>query len=168
MRLLRPAEYRPSIFAVDLDRLRARGIRGLIVDLDNTLGPWRLAEPDPAVREWFRRAQAAGFRICIVSNGGARRVQAVASALAVPAVGRAAKPSGRGFRAALALLGTAPHETAVIGDQIFTDVLGGNRLGLYTILVRPVSPREFLGTRLVRRVERLVLRWLERRGLLGS
>jgi predicted HAD superfamily phosphohydrolase YqeG len=59
------------------------------------------------------------------------------------------------------LLGTSPGETAVVGDQIFTDVLGGNRLGLLTILVMPISPKEFISTQLVRKLERMVLRYLK-------
>lgn len=164
MRLLRPAEYWSSLFAVDLDRLRARGIRGLIVDLDNTLVAWRHPQPTPAVHQWLERARAAGFQVCIVSNGGARRVEAFAAACGIPCVGGAAKPRRGAFRAALQCLGTRPEETAVVGDQIFTDVLGGNRVGLYTILVQPMSSREFVGTRLVRRLERLWLRYLQRRG----
>jgi predicted HAD superfamily phosphohydrolase YqeG len=73
--------------------------------------------------------------------------------------GNASKPRRRGLRIALSLLGTAPAETAMVGDQLFTDVLAGNRLGLTTILVNPLTPAEFLGTRLISRTaERLVLR----------
>lgn len=164
MRILRPAEWHSSIHAIDLQALKGRGIRGVIVDLDNTLVAWRYPRPTPAVQEWLARVRSEGLKVCIVSNGGSRRVAAFAREAGVPYIGRAAKPRGRGFREALELLGTRPGETAVVGDQIFTDVLGGNRLGLYTILVKPVSRREFIGTRLVRRVERLVLRYLERRG----
>lgn len=166
MRLLTPAECRPSVFAVDLERLRERGIRAIIVDLDNTLVAWRHPRPTAAVHEWLARARAAGFKVCILSNGGARRVEAFAGECGIPCVGAAGKPRRRAFRAALACLGTQPRETAVVGDQIFTDVLGGNRMGLYTILVRPVCPREFVGTRIVRRVERWVLGYLRRRGRL--
>lgn len=163
--MLVPAEVQPSIFAVDIEALRARGIRGLIVDLDNTLVPWRHPAPTPAVLEWLRRAEGAGLGVCIVSNGGSRRVEAFARQARVAYVGGARKPRRHGFREAMARLGTGAAETAVVGDQIFTDVLGGNRLGLYTILVSPVSPREFVGTRVVRLLERLVLGRLARAGM---
>lgn len=167
MRRLRPAEFRPSIFHLDLPGLHARGIRGLMVDLDNTLVAWRYPQPTPAVRAWVEQARAAGLSVCIVSNGGRRRVEVFAAALGVPAaVSWAKKPLGAAFRSGLAVLGLEPGVVAVVGDQIFTDVLGGNRLGCYTILVSPVSRREFAGTRLLRMVERWVLAYLKRHGLL--
>jgi HAD superfamily phosphatase (TIGR01668 family) len=84
----------------------------------------------------------------------------------IPFVSKATKPRVKGFAAAMELLGVRPEETVVVGDQIFTDILGGNRAGAYTILVVPIDPREFLGTRLVRVVERRVLNYLQRQGLL--
>lgn len=164
MDLLRPAEYRPAVFAIDLDRLRQRGIRGLIVDLDNTLGPWRSERPTPEAVRWLQQVAAAGIRPCVVSNGEVRRVEAFCRDLGIPCVGGAGKPFRKAFQRALDHLGTRPQETAAVGDQIFTDVLGGNRMGLYTILVRPFSTREFAGTRLVRMVERRLLAWMERNG----
>jgi HAD superfamily phosphatase (TIGR01668 family) len=75
----------------------------------------------------------------------------------------ATKPRRKGYRLALARMGTAPEQTAFVGDQIFTDVLGGNRMGLYTILVPPLSKREFMGTRLIsRRLEQLLFFYLKR------
>jgi HAD superfamily phosphatase (TIGR01668 family) len=78
--------------------------------------------------------------------------------LKLPAVYNAAKPSRAAFRRALGFLGTAPEHTAVIGDQIFTDILGGNRMGLFTVLVVPMSTKEFIWTKFVRQVEKLILR----------
>lgn len=158
-----PAEFRPSIYAIDLTRLQQRGIRALIVDLDNTLVPWADPNPTAELQSWLKRVRASGLGVCIVSNARTRRVTAFAEKLGVPCIPAAIKPFRRGFRAALACLGTCATETAVVGDQVFTDVLGGNRLGLYTILVQPVSNHEFFGTRLVRLAERIVLGWLGRR-----
>ncbi len=78
--------------------------------------------------------------------------------LGIPGLSKANKPSRRAFLQALDLLGSRPEQAAMIGDQVFTDVLGGNRLGLYTILVVPLCRREFLGTRVLRLVERVILR----------
>jgi hypothetical protein len=167
-RLLCPAEWAESIYAIDLDDLRRRGVRGLVFDLDNTLIPWRSPRPPAELAAWFSTLGRLGFKACIVSNNSVPRVNAFASALGVPAVARASKPRRRAFHRAMALLGTTAAETAVVGDQMFTDVLGGNRLGMYTILVTPVSRWEFPGTMLVRRVEALVLARLRRRGLLGK
>ncbi|HHW74588.1 MAG TPA: HAD hydrolase-like protein, partial [Firmicutes bacterium] len=78
----------------------------------------------------------------------------------------AVKPRRRAFRKALQILDLTASETAVVGDQIFTDVLGGNRLGLYTILVTPINDKEFIWTRMIRCLERFVLKRLQRQGRL--
>lgn len=166
LRLLAPDECRRSLREVDLGELTQRGIRGLILDLDNTIAEYGQASVPPPIRAWVEEAQARGFRVCITSNARPRRVRAFAETLGVPGIAYAAKPVRRAFRRALKLLGTAPRETAVIGDQLFTDVLGGNRMGMYTVLVNPLSSAELGTTRLVRRLERRVLRQLVRRGML--
>lgn len=159
MALLRPAEYHRTVHSLDPAGLRARGIAGLIVDLDGTLTGWNQREATPEVRQWLQRCAAAGLRLIIASNNGRERVAAFADAVGVPFLANAGKPGRGAFRRAMALLRTNPEETAVVGDQVFTDVLGGNRLGLYTILVTPLSRREFFGTRLISRpLERWVLR----------
>lgn len=161
-----PDLYLKSVYSLDPKALRSRGIRALLVDLDNTLVMWRYGQPGPQEVAWVQSLRSAGIEPCIVSNSRPHRVFACAKALQIPAVADAAKPFGRAFRKAMALLGTSPSETAVIGDQLFTDILGGNRLGLYTILVIPVSERELMWTRLVRRLERKVIKRLQLRGLL--
>lgn len=153
---------------VDLDALADRGIRALLVDLDNTLCPWRSSEPSPACKEWVRRARER-FGVCIVSNSvRPKRLQRVAQALEVRAVGRwglGRKPFAGGITTALRELGVQASEAAIAGDQILTDVLGGNRLGLYTIWVLPLEDCEFVGTKPARLLERLLLRRFRRMGL---
>lgn len=168
LRALAPTWFVESIYDLDLDRLWQRGIRGIITDLDNTLIGWNVPQPDERLLDWTRRVQERGFKVCIASNNGQLRVEAFARHLDVPCLSKAGKPRRRGLRAAMEMLGTAPQTTALLGDQVFTDMLGGNRLGLTTILVRPIARREFLGTRMVRRVERLVLALLRRRGMLDK
>ena len=161
-RLLTPDWFVPSIYDIDLDALWAQGVRGLIVDLDNTLARRDQPLPDERLRRWLDQARGRGFKICILSNNLEHRVQLFARACGVPAVHAATKPRRRAFQRALALIGLSPQEAAVIGDQLFTDVLGGNRLGMVTVLVVPLPGREFIGTRLVRLGERWVLRRLAR------
>lgn len=154
---LRPQRYVNSAFDIDGAELAAQGIRGVISDLDNTLVEWNSMQTTPRLLEWLQQMRDTGLSVCLVSNGTRRRVEPMAETLGLPAIHAAGKPRRRPFREAMRLLGTRPEETVVIGDQIFTDVFGGNRLGLYTILVRPVAPREFFGTTLVRAAERWVL-----------
>jgi uncharacterized protein len=153
-RWLRPASRADSIYDIDLPALCARGIRGVILDLDNTIVPWGARQAPPELLAWVTSARAHGLRLCIVSNNRGPRVDHLAGALGLPAVTSALKPRRAALRRALAVMGTLPARTALVGDQVFTDILGGNRLGLYTILVRPQSRREFFLTRVVRLLER--------------
>jgi HAD superfamily phosphatase (TIGR01668 family) len=166
MRLLRPAQYRQSIFEINLEHLYQQGFRAILLDLDNTMVKWNDPAPTPGLVAWLSRAQSLGFQPCIVSNNSGHRVRAFANQIGIPFIPKAIKPRRKGFRAAMAMLGVAPEQTVVVGDQIFTDILGGNRAGAYTILVVPLDPREFFLTQLVRKVERQVLNYLQRRGLL--
>jgi len=166
LRLLAPDACYASLYEVDLEDLAARGIRALILDLDNTLAEYGNATVPARTREWVQEAQRRGFRVCITSNARPARVKAFADSLGIPGIAYAIKPRRRSFRKALRLLGTAPEQTAVIGDQVFTDVLGGNRMGMFTVLVNPLSTAELGTTRLMRRLERRVLRQLVRRGML--
>ncbi|WP_345788111.1 YqeG family HAD IIIA-type phosphatase [Desulfotomaculum copahuensis] len=164
MALLYPKQYVSSLFDVDPDDLLRRGIRGILFDLDNTIVPRDVSRCPREITAWLEKLKQHGFKICIVSNNNTQRVRLVADALAVPAVCHAIKPLKRPFRRAMELMGTGPHETAIIGDQIFTDILGGNRLGLYTVLVSPLPGREFWATRLFnRRMEKFVLSRLKKR-----
>lgn len=168
LRLLTPDAVYPSLFEVDLDSLAARGIRGLIVDLDNTLVEYGNSAVPAEARDWVRTARKKGFRVCITSNARTGRVRSFADAFGIPGIANAGKPIRRAFRRAMRLLGTTASETAVIGDQVFTDVLGGNRMELYTILVNPLSKSELGATRVMRRLERKVFKRLVRRGMLDE
>ncbi|NMB42043.1 MAG: YqeG family HAD IIIA-type phosphatase [Firmicutes bacterium] len=161
-----PKQYVEGIHEINLQWLESKGIKGLILDLDNTLVPWNECTVFPEIEEWIEEIKEIGFRACIVSNNNSQRGRDLSELFDFPAFWKAVKPRRRAFRKALDLMGVKPSQAAVVGDQVFTDVLGGNRLGLYTILVQPLSRREFLGTMYVRKVERLVLRGLRRRGYL--
>ncbi|HEV2440283.1 MAG TPA: YqeG family HAD IIIA-type phosphatase [bacterium] len=166
-RWLRPDAEVDSIYAIDPAALRARGIRGVILDLDNTMVPWGAWDVPAALGPWIAAARAVDLRLCIVSNNAGARVAHLAEALELPAVTGAWKPRRGALRRALRMMGTAPDATALVGDQVFTDVLGGNRLGLHTILVHPQSGREFPLTRLTRLAERVAV-GLRRRRLHGG
>ncbi|MGD9496633.1 MAG: YqeG family HAD IIIA-type phosphatase [Armatimonadota bacterium] len=166
---LTPDEAVRSIAEISLDALVEGGIRGLLLDVDNTLVPYGSTQIDAERLAWMWQA-IKRFPVCLLSNSvRGKRVQALTERLGVPGVcvwlwDR--KPLGGGFRRALARLGTAPQHTAMIGDQLLTDIVGGNRAGLYTIWVQPITAREFVFTRQVsRRIERMIARRLARRGI---
>lgn len=159
MALLRPDHYFESVVAIDLDELQALDIRMLLLDLDNTLVLRNTTQASPAVHEWVQDAMARGIGVCIVSNNWHERVQNAADALGCAIVGKATKPFPSGFRRALDGTGVGPGSTAVVGDQIFTDVLGGNLFGATTILVVPLAGGSDLPhTRLLRAFERRIMR----------
>ena len=120
----------------------------------------------PGVVEWLAALEVAGIKICIASNTiHTERLKQLAETMGIPFVDRVRKPRTGGFRRAMRLMGSNTKNTAVFGDQLFTDILAGNRLGLHTILLRPpLSKEEFISTQLVRYVENGVIRRLRDRG----
>jgi len=162
-RWLRPISTSNSIYDIDLSALLARGMRGMILDLDNTIVPWGERQAPGELVRWIGTAQAMGLHLCIVSNNRGLRVNRLAEAMGLPCVPGALKPRRGAFRRALTLMGTTPESTVLVGDQLFTDIFGGNRLGLYTILVTPQSGREFVLTRISRFFEWAVRGWLSDR-----
>ena len=155
-----------SVLELNLDELKQLGIKSIIFDLDNTLVEWKQDTLSPEVIELITRFKTYGFKLCILSNALEHRVEAIAGVLSIPYVSCAAKPRKSSFKKALEILGTIPEETAVVGDQLFTDILGGNRMELYTIWTPPLSSTEFLSTKAVRQIERLVVKRFRRKGIL--
>ncbi len=134
-----PARWCESIYELTGEKLRARGITLLLLDLDNTLIPYGEKLPSQELILWANSLREAGVEPFILSNSRKpTRVQRFAGAFGVPFHRRAGKPRRGGFQRAMQEMGKAPQETAIVGDQIFTDILGGNRSGVLSILVRPV------------------------------
>jgi HAD superfamily phosphatase (TIGR01668 family) len=165
-KLLTPTWVVESVKDVQPKALRALGISAIITDLDNTLVPWRRYDISPVVVEWLAHLEIEGIKICIASNTlHTRRLQKLADALGIPFVDRVRKPGTGGFRRSMDLMGSNGQDTAVFGDQIFTDMIAGNRLGLKTILLRPpLSKNEFIWTKLVRYIENVAIFVLNRMG----
>lgn len=157
---LYPDLYVQSVVEIPLENLAERNIKAFIFDLDNTITEWNSNIVNQEVLDWFITIKERGFQACILSNNGEQRVVGVAQRLGIPFIHRAAKPRRGSFYKAVKLMGVSARETAVIGDQIFTDVLGGNRAGLFTILVVPLARKEFMGTKISRAMEHFVLRRL--------
>lgn len=166
LKKLCPKYQADSILELNLEVLEQSGIKGIIFDLDNTLVEWKKDTLTPEVIDLISRLKDKGFKLCILSNALEHRVEVVAQALNIPYVSRAVKPRKTPFRKALEIMGTKPAETAIVGDQLFTDILGGNRMKLYTIWTPPLSSTEFLSTRAVRKIERLVIKRFQKKGFL--
>lgn len=151
-----------DVHAVPWEALVASGVRAVVLDLDNTLGPWGLTELTPHALALLTDLRERGLQVGLLSNAGRRRrarLEAQLAPLGIPLILRAGKPLKRGFLEALRLLGASPERTVMVGDQWLTDVVGAKRLGLRTVLVAPVDPRsESRWTRARRRLERRLLR----------
>ncbi|SDF42030.1 hypothetical protein SAMN04488243_15210 [Thermus arciformis] len=149
--MLFPREVLPSLLHLTPEWLRARGLKGVILDLDNTLLPYGDEELPEAYRAWLLALREA-VPVYLLSNALPERFARVQKALGLPGHAPALKP-WLGFRRALKALGLPAEEVAVVGDQVFTDVLGGNLVGAYTVLVPPLREREFFYTRFIRMLE---------------
>jgi len=165
----RPDVYVEHIADVDPAGLQARGFEAILLDLDNTLLPWRSSIVPEECGRWVERAKQLGLKLCIVSNThNPRRLNTIAADLDISAISRALKPRSHGFDRAARTLGCEPGKCVVVGDQLLTDMLGGNLAGMYTILVKPMHTREFIGTKISRMIEWPILRHLRKTGRLGT
>ncbi|MEG0258599.1 MAG: YqeG family HAD IIIA-type phosphatase [Lysinibacillus sp.] len=162
---LLPNEFVTSVYDITPEKLKNLGIRGIITDLDNTLVEWDRADATEELTAWFLSIKEAGIRIIIASNNNEARVKQFAEPLNIAYIHRAKKPLGKGFYNALVQLGLRPEEVVMLGDQLLTDVMGANRLGLHTILVKPVAQSDGLVTKFNRFVERRVFNDLQRKGI---
>ena len=128
-----------DIYELSGEALARRGFRLLLADLDNTLVPYGVPLPDEKLKAWRDELAAHGVTLFILSNNRHEsRPRIFAEALDVPYIGRAGKPKTSSFVKAMEQMGVTRERTAIVGDQVFTDVLGGNRAGVSAILVEPI------------------------------
>ena len=153
--MLKPRQAVATIFDIDLQPLWESGYKNLILDVDNTITAWNTYHVSDKLKKWVLKLKNTGFCICLLSNNNQGKVQQFASELGVIAAPRGGKPFPGAFQSAITALDADNSNTIIIGDQLFTDILGGNRAGLYTILVEPIDRKEFIGTRFVRILESL-------------
>ena len=151
-----PDAHVESVEQISAAWLTQWGVRGLVLDLDNTLVPWNTADVPGVVGDWLRQLAEAGIASCVLTNNYTQRASEVAQRLSIPIIKAAFKPSPAAFRGALRVMSLPAAQVAVVGDQLFTDVLGGKLVGMRAILVEPLSAREFFTTKFVRWLERPV------------
>lgn len=157
MNIIKPREFISSIHDVDLQNLKKKGIKGLIVDLDETLRRRNDDHIPEASVKWIDKAKALGFNICVTSNSiFPWKFNKIREKLKVPCIALTLKPLPFAFWKSLKILKSKSSNTAMIGDQLFTDILGANLLGIYTIMVAPITPDE-------KGIHRRIMRWVERK-----
>jgi HAD superfamily phosphatase (TIGR01668 family) len=161
-RLLTPdLEARGTLAQLSIPDLQQRGIRALILDVDRTLLPRRSAQLPPTAERWLREAGRSLPIHLFSNNPSRRRIGGLAEQLGLPYTTSAAKPRRAALRRVLAELGMPPRQVALVGDRVFTDVLAGNRLDLYTVLVKPIDPRgEPCSRDHLQRLELRMARWM--------
>jgi uncharacterized protein len=156
--LLRPRAVLPDILDITPEFMERHNLRGLLLDLDNTLIPYGSYDERAEVSAWARGLQSAGYLLYLLSNATRERARIWAERLELPGVGLAGKPFAREYRRGLLAVGLPAEQVGMVGDQLFTDVLGGNWSGMFTIMVRPISDNALPHTKLTRKLERLVLK----------
>lgn len=156
--MLGPDRFAPRLHDIPLAELASMGIRGLIIDLDNTLLGFRETELAAEHLAWVEEAHERGFAMVMVSNNFSERVRGIARQLRIECIPNALKPLPFGFWRAMQHLKMPRKQVAVVGDQLFTDVLGAKLSGnLYTILTEPIESKDFPITMMFRFFERLML-----------
>lgn len=140
--ILRPKMCAHMVKDIDFAMLAQKGYRYAMLDFDNTLAPDHLTEPIDYSYEMINLMKKNGFSLCLVSNAKSDRSKGIAEKLGIPCVTYAHKPRPTGVFSGMEKIGATPSETVMIGDQIFTDVIAGNRAGVYTILVDRYSKKE--------------------------
>lgn len=160
-RLITPHLRLASVLELDAERIRALGLEGLLLDVDCTLKDHPATVFSDTITAWVQTLKAKDIRLCLLSNGGARRIGGLADMLGVSFVAKAFKPFPFGCKAGVRKLELPPEQVGVVGDQLFADILAGRLAGLFTILVTPTSPEEPWFTRLKRPLERCALRWMK-------
>lgn len=153
-----PDEYRNSSYELEYERYYAKGVRGIIFDIDNTLVEHGAA-PDERAVALMQKLNEIGFSVLVLSNNKQKRVESFAEGCGsfVKYIFKADKPAKRGYIKAMEMLGTDITDTMFVGDQIFTDVWGAKRIGIHSILVKPIDPREEIQIVLKRYLEKIVL-----------
>lgn len=162
-RLITPHYRVYSVQELTPERLQLWGLSALLLDVDCTLTRYRRGDPTAEVLAWIAQVRTAGIRLCLVSNGMGHRIHQFAERLGLPCVANAMKPLPWGIRSAVRKLNSEPSQTAMVGDQLFADVMAARLAGVRSILVHPIHPEEEPWfTRLKRWPERLALDRLSR------
>ena len=154
--ILYPKAYFKSVKEINVDFLKQNNIKALILDVDNTLIDFEKKIPE-GTREWAKELKRNGIKLQIVSNTNKKaKVEEVAKKLRIKYIYFAKKPMKSGFRKVQKILNEEPENIGVVGDQIFTDVVGGNRCKMFTILVEPIAEKDIWITLIKRPIENAI------------
>jgi len=156
--MLAPDYYFDSIYDIPYQKLYNENFRGLVFDIDNTLTAYDEALPPAKSVALIKRLQHMGFQVFLLTNNTNERLRGFNVSLQLPGIGFALKPLARGLRKAMKSMGTTPSSTVMIGDQLLSDVWAGKNARVTTILVKPITEKDFTFVRVKRVLERRLLR----------
>lgn len=151
-----PHDYKDSTYEINFEEYYKKGYRGVLFDIDNTL-VMHGADADEKAEQLFRELKKIGFSTCLISNNKEERVKRFNKNIRTKYIFKAGKPLKKNYIKAMEMMGTNPKNSIFVGDQIFTDVCGGNLAGIRTILVKPIHPKEEIQIVLKRYLEAIVL-----------
>ena len=155
--MLFPKQMYHRVTDISPEELKARGIKGLILDIDNTLTTHDNPIPSDGVVAWLDSVRANGIEMLVLSNNHEPRVAPFAKVLGLNFIAEGKKPLTSGFKRCAKALGMSREELCIIGDQIFTDILGGNLFGCHSILVEPIQVESTNFFKLKRFLEKIIL-----------
>ena len=143
-----PFSLLPKIITEELtditpELLQERDIRLLMMDFDNTIVPYTRNEPTPAMEAWLKKMVQSDIAVCVVSNSKRDRVKIFCGKYGIPCITHARKPFSKGINECLAKFAIPASQAALVGDQIYTDTLGGNCAGVTSILVKAIDNHNF-------------------------
>lgn len=154
--ILYPKLYLNNVSAISVDVLNKNNIKGVILDVDNTLIDYDRNISEDTIL-WCENLKKEGIKFCILSNSNKKdKVSLVAKKLDIPYLYFAKKPLKMGFKKAKKILRLPNEQIAVVGDQIFTDVLGANRCNMFPILVNPIEEKDIIITIIKRPIEKII------------
>lgn len=160
-----PDMYQKSIYSIDYSKIKERGIKCLLFDLDNTIAPLSLKKPNRKIKAKFQELKEMNFKIIIFSNNSKNRLKPFKDELEVDCAANAKKPNQQKFLTVIKNYKLKASEVAIIGDQILTDIVGGNKVGITTILVNPISKRDRLNVKMSRLLEKIIIKKLSKKEL---
>jgi uncharacterized protein len=149
-----------SVLGLTSDLVRQFNLKGLVLDVDETLVPIRASALDDAVLPWLQEMQQLTAIWLVSNNISEHRISRIASQLGVPYIAGAGKPSRRKLRLAVQQMQLPPHQIAMVGDRLFTDVLAGNRLGMFSVLVKPMVKQDQAKPSLLHSCEFTLSQWV--------
>jgi HAD superfamily phosphatase (TIGR01668 family) len=161
LKIFYPKRIADSSYVIDYEGLYKEGYRGVIFDIDNTLVEHGADASERAI-ELIARIRRIGFQVCLISNNKEERVSRFNRDIGVKYIHNANKPAKANYIRATKLMGTTIKNTVFIGDQLFTDVFGANRIGMMSYFVKPIGPKEEIQIVFKRKLERLVLKHYRR------